>query len=283
MTKSQLRPGLTLVSTPIGNASDISLRALDALREADVLLCEDSRVTRKLLQHHGIDVTGRRIAAYHDHSGPQDLQRIMGWLAQGLRVAVCSDAGTPLISDPGYRLVQAVLAEEIPITALPGPTAAVMALTLSGLPSDRFFYAGFLPSKSGARKKELVDLARIPATLVFYESPHRLLASLADMAEALGSRDAAVARELTKMFEEVRRGPLDELAAHYGQAGAPKGEIVVVVGPPQHVPPDEADIDAALKAAMQDNSLKDAATLIAEAHGLPRKEVYAKALALKGD
>jgi 16S rRNA (cytidine1402-2'-O)-methyltransferase len=271
---------LLIVATPIGNAADITLRALQALREADVIACEDTRVTAKLLALHGIE---RRLIAYHEHNARRMRPLILDRVARGETVALVSDAGTPLVSDPGYKLVRAAVEAGLAVTALPGPSAALTALVLSGLPSDRFFFAGFLPSKGTARRAALAELAGVPATLVFFESANRLADSLADMGAALGERDAAVARELTKLFEEVRRGPLAELAAHYAAAGAPKGEVVVVVAPPAPVPPaDDAALDAALGEALGRLSLRDAAAAVAASTGRPRREVYARALALAG-
>lgn len=276
---ARFAPGLYLVATPIGNARDLTLRALDLLAAADTIACEDTRVTAKLLAIHGLS---RPLFAYHDHNaaraGPQLIER----LKRGEIVALCTDAGTPLISDPGFALVREAIAEGIPVTALPGPSAALTALTLSGLPAARFLFAGFLPPKSAARRRALAELAAVPATLIFYESPNRLPESLADMAAELGPRPAAVARELTKLYEEVRRAPLDALAAHYAEAGTPKGEIVVVVAPPEAAPATDAEVDAALEEALARLSLSDAAAEVAQATGRPKREVYARALALKG-
>ena len=282
VAKSQLRPGLTLIATPIGNASDITLRALDALRDADAIAAEDTRVARRLMDIHGISLEGRPLVPYHDHNSASALPRLLGLLREGGRVVFLSDAGTPMVADPGYRLARAVLAEGLPLGATPGPCAAIMALTLSGLPSDRFTFAGFAPSKREARRGFLREFAAFPATLILYESPKRLAASLADMAEVFGPREAAVARELTKMFEEVRRAPLDALAAQYAEEGAPKGEVVVCIAPPP--PPEpaaEADIDAALAEALATMTVKDAAKAVSAELGVPRKTVYDRALALK--
>lgn len=282
MSKSSLRPGLTLVATPIGNSSDIGLRALDALREADVLVCEDTRMVRRLMDLHAVPLNGRQMIAYHDHNAAEAMPRVQAALEAGGRVVYCSDAGTPLVADPGYRLVQSTIAGGFPLSGIPGPCAAIMALTLSSLPSDRFLFAGFAPHKQEARRKFYAEVASIAATLIFYESPRRLAAALADMALALGERPAAVTRELTKMFEEVRRGSLADLAAHYAQAGAPKGEIVVVVGPPAPAAAASADdLDAALTDALARLSVKDAAREVAEALNLKRRDVYDRALALR--
>ena len=283
MTDSQLKPGLTLVATPIGNARDITLRALDALREADVIAAEDTRSARRLMQLHGIGVGERPLLAYHDRNADRALERVLAPAAEGGRVIYVTDAGTPLIADPGFRLTREAVARGIPVSALPGACAAVMALSLSGLPTDRFTFAGFPPPKREARRRWLEDLADAPGTLVLYEAPRRLAESLAAMAEAFGAREAAVARELTKLFEEVRRAPLAELAARYAEEGPPKGEAVVLVGPAPPAPTDGGAVDAALDAALAGGaSLRDAARDVAEALGVPRREVYARGLARGG-
>ena len=275
---SRLAPGLYVVATPIGNLRDITLRALEVLSGADLVLCEDTRVTRKLLERHNL---APKLLAYHDHNAESVRPRVLEELGKGRAIALVSDAGTPLVSDPGFKLVQAVIEAGHRVFPIPGASAALAALVSAGLPSDRFFFEGFLPPKSGARKSRLSELRAIPATLIFYESGPRLTESLADMAATLGTRDAAVCRELTKAFEEVRRGPLGELASHYEEAGAPKGEIVVVVSPPgEEAPLDQADLDTRIKSALKKLSLKDASAAIAAETGLPRKEIYARALAL---
>jgi 16S rRNA (cytidine1402-2'-O)-methyltransferase len=276
----RLPPGLHVVSTPIGSARDITLRALDILRAADVLAAEDTRTLRRLMEIHGVRREGRPIVAYHDHNAQAEGPRLLARLREGRTVALVSEAGTPLLADPGYRLVEAALAEGLPVTAAPGASALLAALAVAGLPTDRFLFAGFPPPKEAARARALAELAAVPATLVFYESPRRLPGSLAAMAAALGDRRAAVCRELTKRFEEVRRGPLAALAAHYAEAGAPKGEVVVVVGPPAATPPSAADLDAALRAALATQSVREAAAAVARALGLPKREVYARALEL---
>ncbi|MEE8189894.1 MAG: 16S rRNA (cytidine(1402)-2'-O)-methyltransferase [Kiloniellales bacterium] len=272
-------PGLYLVATPIGNLKDITLRALEVLHRVDLIACEDTRVTGKLLKAHGIKTP---MTPYHEHNAARVRPRLIAALKGGQAVALVSDAGTPLISDPGYKLVQAAIAEGVGVTPLPGACAALTALTASGLPSDRFFFAGFLPNKKTARIKALKELAPVPGSLVIYESARRLAASLTDMAEVLGPRHAAVARELTKLHEELRRGALAELAAHYQEAGAPKGEVVIVVAPPGPGADgaEAPDLDAALRAALEDHSLRDAVALVAQETGRPRKEVYARALEL---
>lgn len=274
-----LAPGLYLVATPIGNARDITLRALDILAGADILAAEDTRNTRRLLDIHGIRRSGG-ILPYHDHNGPAQRPRLLAALAAGRSVALVSDAGTPLIADPGWRLAAEAVAAGHAVTAAPGASALLAALSVAGLPTDRFLFAGFLPPKSAARRRALDDLAPVPATLVFYESPHRLADSLADMADRLGDRPAAVCRELTKRFEETRRGGLAALAADYARAPEPKGEIVVLTGPPPRRPASPAELDAALERALAEGSVRDAADAVAEALGLPRRAVYARALQL---
>ncbi|HEX6843252.1 MAG TPA: 16S rRNA (cytidine(1402)-2'-O)-methyltransferase [Stellaceae bacterium] len=274
-------PGLYVVATPIGNAEDITLRALAMLRGADVIACEDTRVTAKLMARHGIAAP---LVAYHDHNAARMRPLLLERLRRGEAIALVSDAGTPLVSDPGFKLVREAIAEQLPVTTLPGPSAALAALVLSGLPSDRFLFAGFLPPKAAARRRALAELAAVPATLVFFEGASRLADALGDMAETLGDRSAAVAREITKLYEEVRRGTLRELGGHYAAAGPPRGEVVVVVGPPpSERPAVSADaIDAQLEAALASMSLKDASAAVAAATGLKRRDVYARALTLAG-
>jgi 16S rRNA (cytidine1402-2'-O)-methyltransferase len=276
--------GLHIVATPIGNAADITFRALDVLRGADLIACEDTRVTGTLLARYEI---GTRRLAYNDHNAERVRPLLLERLRRGERIALVSDAGMPLVSDPGYKLVRAAIAENLPVTTVPGASAPLAALALSGLPSDRFLFAGFLPSRSAARRHALAELAAVPATLILFESARRLGEALADMTAVLGDRPAAVAREMTKRFEEVRRGSLAVLAAHYQEAGAPKGEIVVVVGPPASAPPKDdaaaaATLDDMLRDALAGASLRDAAASVAIASGLPRRAVYARALALAG-
>jgi 16S rRNA (cytidine1402-2'-O)-methyltransferase len=272
-------PGLYLVATPIGNAADVTLRALDVLARADVIACEDTRVTAKLLAVHGIS---RPLVRYDEHTartaGPALIERV----GRGERVALVSDAGTPLISDPGDRLVRGCMDAGLPVLAIPGASAALTALCVSGLPTARFLFAGFLSPRSTLRRREPEELSNIAATLVLLESPQRLASALADMADTLGPRHAAVARELTKLFEEVRRGTLPDLAAHYRKAGAPKGEVTIVVGPPPPPPPvGEAEAERLLVDALERLSPRDAATSVAKATGLPRRQLYARAVALK--
>jgi len=275
-----LAPGLHIVATPIGNLRDITLRALDVLQAADLVACEDTRVFAKLASHYGIKA---QTVAYSDATQDAAEPRLLRALEKGARVALVSDAGMPLISDPGYRLVRAALARGLAVTSAPGPSAVPMALALSGLPTDRFYFGGFLPAKATERRRAIATAAAVPATLVFFEAPHRLAESLADVAELLGgSRPAAVARELTKLFEEVRRGPLSELAAHYAGQAEVRGEIALVIGPPgENEAPAAETLDEALRAALAGASVKDAASEVAARYGLNRRQVYARALELK--
>lgn len=269
------------MATPIGNLGDMTQRAIDSMADAAVIACEDTRVTGKLLSAYGIRVP---MLAYHEHNAARVRPQLIKRLKQGQVVALVSDAGTPLISDPGYKLVEAAIVENITVTAAPGASALLTALVLSGLPSDRFLFAGFLPPKSPARRTEIRTLSAVPATLIFYEAPQRVSKVLEDLAAMLGSRPAAVARELTKRFEEVRRGPLDELAAFYAAAPQPKGEIVILVGPPlapANAVADAADLDTALKAALETLSVREAAALVAAETGVPRRIAYAHALKLR--
>jgi len=270
-----------VVATPIGNLGDITLRALEVLRGVDRIACEDTRVTGRLLHAHDIPTP---MLAYHDHNADEVRPRLLARLAAGESMALVSDAGTPLISDPGYKLVRACHEQGIAVTALPGPSAVTTALVLAGLPTDRYLFAGFLPARTAARQCAIRELALVPATLVLFESAHRLPDLLNDLEALLGGREAAVVRELTKLFEEVRRGSLQDISAYYRREGSPKGEVVVVIGPPRAGVGveglDEQGLDAALRAAMAGVSLRDAAAMVAAAHGLPRRQVYARALAI---
>lgn len=274
--------GLYIIATPIGNARDITLRALDALRAADVIVCEDTRVTSKLLAIHAI---ARPLIAYHEHNAGKAGPEIIKRLKKGQSVALVTDAGTPLVSDPGYRLIRACVHEGLFVTHLPGPSSVLTALVLAGLPTDRFLFAGFPATKSGKRQSEFAELKAVPATLVFLESPKRLAKSLSDMAKVLGPRQGAIGRELTKKFEEIRRGPLDQLASHYLEAGAPKGEVTIVIAPPAKDAEQATaeDIDRLLVQALQGLSLKDAAAAVSVATGGKKRDIYSRALALKGD
>jgi len=277
----RLPAGLYLVATPIGNLRDITLRALEILAAADLVACEDTRVTRKLFDHYGLSAP---LIAYHDHNAESARPKILEKLAAGGAIALVSDAGTPLISDPGYKLVRAATEAGYPVTAAPGPSSALTALTVAGLPTDRFFFEGFLPAKEAARRARIAELARIPATLVLFESGPRLAATLADLAAGLGAREAAVARELTKLHEEVRRSDLGTLAADYAAGAETRGEIVIVIAPPAaSAQPSAADIDALLQAALARTTVKEAVAEVAAATGEPRRAVYGRALALTKD
>ena len=272
-----LAPGLHVVATPIGNLGDVTLRALTTLAAADLIVCEDTRVTSRLTQHYGINAS---LQAYNDHNAPRVRPQILARLAAGEAVALVSDAGTPMISDPGYKLVREAIEAGVAVTTLPGPSAALAALTVAGLPTDRFFFEGFLPARDGARANRLAELKSIPATLVFYESGPRLAESLAAMATTLGDRGAVVARELTKTFETVYRGTLVSLATEFGTGNDPRGEIVVIVGPPVEEKATSDDMDASLTTALATLSVKDAAASVASRLGLPRRDVYARAVEL---
>ena len=275
------KAGLYVTATPIGNIGDLTFRAERLLAMADVIACEDTRVTAKLLSRYGITTP---TVAYHDHNATKVRPMLLRRLAAGEVVALVSDAGTPLISDPGYRLVAEALDAGFNVTTLPGASSLLAALAVAGLPTDRFMFAGFLPTKSAARKRALTELRDIPATLVVMESARRLAASLADMADILGERDTAVARELTKLHEEVRRGKLSDLADAYAASGPPKGELVVVIGPPPERPKaTAAEVDAALNAALRTMSVREAVAAVTAATGMPRRQVYRRALDLAGD
>lgn len=271
-----LPPGLYIVATPIGNLGDITLRAIEVLRGVAAVACEDTRITGKLLNHLGLK---KRMIRYDDHAGEADRDRLLALMAEE-PVALVSDAGTPLISDPGFRLVRAARDAGIAVTSLPGPSAAIVALTLSGLPNDRFLFAGFLPVKAKARRDVLGDLAAVPATLVFYETAPRLDDTLAAIAEVLPGREVAVARELTKKFEECRTGSPADLAEHYA-AHPPKGEIVLLIGPPGDAPAEDFDIDALLRAELATSKPSQAAGAVAKLTGQDRKTLYARAMELK--
>ncbi|WP_234024814.1 16S rRNA (cytidine(1402)-2'-O)-methyltransferase [Tsuneonella amylolytica] len=272
-----LLPGLYIVATPIGNLGDITVRAADVLRACDGVACEDTRVTGKLMRHLG---ASKPLWRYDDHASERDRARLVESM-HTRAVALVSDAGTPLVSDPGYRLVREARAAGIPVTTLPGPCAALAGLTLSGLPNDRFLFAGFLPVKDKARSDMLADLARVPATLVFYETAPRLTKALAAIGRVLPGREVAVARELTKLHEECRTGSVADLADHYA-AHPPKGEIVLLVSPPVERE-ESVDADAMLREALADQKPSQAAAQVARATGLDRKALYARALELRGE
>jgi 16S rRNA (cytidine1402-2'-O)-methyltransferase len=274
---ARLRPGLHVVATPIGNLGDITLRALETLAGADLIACEDTRVSRKLLDRYAIATP---LTPYHDHNAAKMRPVLLRRLAEGAAIALVSDAGTPLVSDPGFKLVRAAQDAGHAVTALPGPSALLAALTVAGLPTDQFFFAGFLPPKQAARRARIADLARIPSTIVLFETRPRLAAALADLAAGLGRREAAVCRELTKLHEEVRRGDLAALA-QARESGEVRGEIVLVIGPPQEPEqPSTEQSESLLREALARVSLKDAVTEVAGATGLPRRELYQRALAL---
>jgi len=275
-----LEPGLHIVATPIGNLRDITVRAIETLASCTLIACEDTRVTRKLLDHYGISIP---LIPYHDHNAAEMRPRIIDRLADGAAVALVSDAGTPLISDPGYKLVRAAQEAGHVVHTVPGASSVLAALTVCGLPTDRFFFEGFLPSKSVQRRTRITELARIPATLVLFESGSRVAETLADLAEGLGNRTAALCRELTKLHEEVRHGDLAALASHYAGDAETRGEIVVVVAPPDveaHAT-DPDTLDALLRDALVRLSVKEAVAEIAAVTGEPRRHIYQRALALR--
>jgi 16S rRNA (cytidine1402-2'-O)-methyltransferase len=276
-TARPLAPGLYIVATPIGNLGDMTLRALEVLAAADLAACEDTRVTRKLLDRYGIVVP---LSPYHDHNAEAARPKLLAALAAGQAVALVSDAGTPLVSDPGYKLVRAAREAGHAVIPIPGSSAVLAALAVAGLPTDRFFFEGFLPAKPQARRTRIAELSRIPATLVAFETGPRLASALADLAQGLGDRDAALCRELTKLHEEIRRDRLSALARHYAAMPAPRGEIVLVIGPPAPAEPQEGDVDHLLRNALRRASLKDAVAEVASVTGQSRRDVYRRALAL---
>lgn len=275
-----LAPGLYLVATPIGNLRDITLRALDVLRAADRILAEDTRVTRRLLDAYEIE---GRLQAYHDHNAEKVRPELLEALAGGDIIAMVSDAGTPMVSDPGYKLARAAIESGADVVAIPGASALLAALCIAGQPTDRFTFAGFPPPKTVGREKWLQNLPDRTGTLVFYEGVSRISDSLASMAKILGDRPAAVCRELTKLHEEARRGSLSELAAHYAEAGPPRGEVVIVVGPPSDTDWSAEQIDLALQEALADMRVKQASAHVADMSGWSKRDVYARAIALRSD
>ncbi|SIO15986.1 16S rRNA (cytidine(1402)-2'-O)-methyltransferase [Vannielia litorea] len=278
--KTPLPGGLYFVATPIGSARDITLRALDILASAEVIAAEDTRTARKLLELHGVPLAGRKVIAYHDHSSAAAREGLLKLAEEGASVAYVSEAGSPLVADPGYDLGRDAAARGILVTTAPGPSAAIAALTLSGLPSDRFTFAGFPPSSGGARKTFIAEAARMDATVILFESPKRIRGLLDLLCESAGeSRSAALARELTKKFEEVRRGSLAELRDGV-ESDPPRGEIVLVMARAEEVAADPADVDAALREAMERLRIKDAAAEVANVFGRPRRELYQRALEL---
>src|SRR5579862_4037987 len=272
----RLAPGLHIVATPIGNLADITIRALAALAGADLIACEDTRITRKLVDRYGIETP---LTPYHDHNA-EKARPVLLRLTEGAAVALVSDAGTPLISDPGFKLVRAAQDAGLPVMALPGPSSVLAALTVSGLPTDQFLFAGFLPPKQSARRTRIAELARIPSTLVLFETGPRLAEALADLAAIMGPREAAICRELTKLHEEVRHGNLETLAQTCGEEET-RGEFVLVIAPPPEAAmPSAEDTETLLRQALSRVSLKDAVAEVAVATGLPRRELYQRALAL---
>src|SRR3954462_10865466 len=271
-------PGLYVVATPIGNLGDITLRALETLAGVDIIACEDTRITRRLTERYGITAL---LKPYHEHNAALARPKILERLAQGASIALVSDAGTPLVSDPGFKLVREVCSAGHPVIALPGPSSVLAALAVAALPTDRFFFEGFLPPKQAARRARIAELARIDATLVLFDSGNRVQETLRDLADILGARDAAICRELTKLHEEVRRAPLSELAQSV-DALETRGEFVLVIGPPDASVQtmSERDLDQLLRAALQRDSVKDAVAEAVEASGRPRREIYARALEL---
>jgi 16S rRNA (cytidine1402-2'-O)-methyltransferase len=275
----RLASALYIVATPIGNLGDITYRAVETLRGCDLIACEDTRMTARLLQHYGVKTD---CVSYHEHNAGVMRPKLLEKLQEGARLALVSDAGTPLISDPGYKLVREAQGQGFQVIPLPGPSATLAALSACGLPTDRFLFAGFLPSKAGERANAIDELAQARATLVLFESARRLSETLSALAERMGGREAAVARELTKLYEEIKRGTLTELAAFYRIQEA-RGEIVLVIAPPlEEEPTDEATLDHLLQEALKGHSLRDAAEMVATATGLKRKLVYARALMAHG-
>jgi 16S rRNA (cytidine1402-2'-O)-methyltransferase len=271
---------LNLVATPIGNLKDITLRALEVLKEADVIACEDKRVSAKLLNYYGIS---KPLLSYHDHNAEVVRPRILELLRERKKVVYITDGGMPLISDPGYKLVVTCQQEDLPYTVIPGPSAPLMALCLSGLSPERFFFCGFLSSKTEARKVALQELKQIPATLVFFESPKRLTAFLKDAHEILGDRTGAVCREMTKLFEEVQKNSLSALIKYY-ESHPPKGEVVVVIEGNTETPQvNQEELDTVLKKTLETHSLKEAAEMVSKAFGISKREVYQHALQLKSE
>lgn len=270
--------GLYLVATPIGNLGDLSPRAVAVLKNADVVACEDTRITGKLLSLNAISTP---MVNYHEHNADKMRPVLTARLKKGETVALVSDAGTPLVSDPGHKLVADCIKEGIYVTAVPGASALLTALQLSGLPTRRFLFQGFLPPKSSARKTTLAELKNVPSTLIFYEAPQRMIETLTDMKEVLGDRACSVSRELTKKFEQTVRGKISDILDLYAQDGVPKGEFVVVVAPPLEEKAGERDVEAALKQALETMSVKDAAAFVAQALNANKKEVYTLALKLK--
>ena len=284
MSAAKLSSGLYIVSTPIGAARDITLRGLDILTMADIIAAEDTRNTRKLMDIHGISLGDRKLISYHDHNGQQKRPYLLDALENGKSVALVSDAGTPLLADPGYHLAQYVRDAGHKVIAAPGASALLAALCVAGQPTDKFFFAGFAPTKSQARKNYFESIKTIPSTVVFYESPKRLLKCLNDMVTVFtGARDATVCRELTKKFEEVRNGTLQELVDYYTQTPTPKGEIVIVLGPPVIPEISGEEIDRLILTSLKEMTVKDTAKHVAQLLDIPRNQVYMRALEMRDD
>ena len=280
MTSLAINNGLTLIATPIGNLRDVTFRAIDALMEADQVLCEDTRVSRKLLSHYGIKT---KLTAYHEYNAASLRPKIIRSLQQGKKIALISDAGTPNISDPGYKLIESCLANDIQVSTIPGPTAVIAALSISGLPTNNFYFGGFLPSKTTARKKTFASLQTLDTTLIFYESPARLVACLHDSLEYFGGRTAVVARELTKLHEDVRRAEISELYSFYKGLTRVRGEIVFLISPPRKeaLYLNHDQIKKLLKEQLANETLKDAVANLAREYEISRSLVYRLALEMK--
>ncbi|WP_434802255.1 16S rRNA (cytidine(1402)-2'-O)-methyltransferase [Paracoccus sediminicola] len=277
-----LAAGLYFVSTPIGSARDITLRALDVLNTADLLAAEDTRTLRHLLDIHGVPLRGRRVIACHDHNETKRSATLMAALREGNSVAYCSDAGTPLVADPGFRLARDAAAQGSPIHAVPGPSAAIAALTVSGLPSDRFVFAGFPPQSAGARRRWLEELSGVDATAIIFESPRRIKQTLDELCEIEANRNMVLCRELTKKFEEIMRGSVAEIADRIPDVGL-KGEVVIVLDKPRAKQADQSEIEAVLAAMLSDMTLRDAAAAVAERYGMAKRDAYQLALSLGKD
>ena len=274
-----LAPGLYVVATPIGNLGDITYRAVDVLKSVDVILCEDTRVSAKLLSHYDISA---KTMAYHDHNAPRVRPKILEMLENGAAIALISDAGTPLISDPGFKLVREISDRNIQVFSLPGPSSPIAALSVAGLPSDRFLFVGFLPAKTHARKEILTEVSTINATLVFLETGPRLVAMLKDALEVLGLREAVVAREMTKLYEEIKRNPLDKLIEHFSAVTRVRGEIVVLIEPPQTKTYEPEEIDALIEQGLKSLSIKETAAQVAGITGTTKRILYNRALVISG-
>ena len=284
MTVKKLDSGLHILATPIGTANDITIRALNILRDADILVAEDTRVLRKLMEIHGINLNGRKILSYHDHNGEAQRPKLIALIKEGKVLAYASDAGTPLIADPGFSLTKLAIQNNIRVHAAPGASAVLTALCLAGLPTDNFFFGGFLGSKSSQRIKNLQKIQNLDATIVYYESPKRTLSTLKDISKIFGNdRLISVCREMTKKFEEVIRGTVDQVIDEIKSRNSFKGEVVIVLGPPSKKEISDEEIYSALQIALQEYRIKDAATQISEQFGVPKKRSYEMALRIKAE